>query len=70
MHRAPAVTRIRIMIWLVLLAGIQILGFGLTLARLAYDEWRQRQSAGKMPSAVEDRHGKLEFEPCRTVATM
>jgi hypothetical protein len=29
------------MIWLYLIGGIQILGFGFTLTRLAYDEWQQ-----------------------------
>jgi hypothetical protein len=29
------------MVWLVLVGGIQILGFSFTLTRLAYDEWKQ-----------------------------
>ena len=29
------------MFWLTLITGIQILGFAVTLARLAYDEWQQ-----------------------------
>jgi hypothetical protein len=29
------------MVLLVLVGGVQILGFSFTLARLAYDEWKQ-----------------------------
>jgi len=29
------------MFWLSLIVGTQLLGFGITLVRLAYDEWRQ-----------------------------
>jgi hypothetical protein len=38
-----------IMVWLTLIVGIQVLGFGITLACLIHDEWRQRCAARKNP---------------------
>jgi len=56
------------MVWLVLLGGIQIVGFGFTLTRLAYDEWQQRR-ASMAPAATEDRQSNVEYESWRTATT-
>jgi len=57
------------MIWLILIGGIQILGFGFTLTRLAYDEWQQWRLSRKAPVAKEDRQSQVEYESWRTVTT-
>ena len=57
------------MVWLVLLGGIQILGFGFTLTRLAYDEWQQRRASRMAPAATEDRQSNVEYESWRTATT-
>ena len=54
------------MIWLILVGGIQILGFGFTLTRLAYDEWQQRRASRMAPAAIEDRHSQVEYATWRT----
>ena len=56
------------MVWLVLI-GVQILGFGFTLTRLAYDEWQQWRLSGKAPAAKEDRQSRVEYESWRTAIT-
>ena len=58
------------MVWVVLIAGIQILGFAITLARLAYDEWKQWSVSRKGRSALAGHQHNLEFEPWRATATM
>ena len=50
------------MSWLVLLGGIQFLGLGITLARLAYDEWQQARLSNPVHAASEDRHSRVEYE--------
>ncbi|HVW74969.1 MAG TPA: hypothetical protein VHC39_15135 [Rhizomicrobium sp.] len=57
------------MVWLILIAGIQILGFGFTLARLACDEWRQRRASRMAPAAMEDRQSQVEYASWRTATT-
>lgn len=57
------------MAWLVLIGGIQILGFGLTLTRLAYDEWQQSRLSRRRPAAKQDRQGRVEYESWRTATT-
>lgn len=49
------------MIWLYLMGGLQILGFGFTLTRLAYDEWQQSRAFNIAPAAQEDRHSGVEY---------
>lgn len=49
------------MVWLVLIGGIQILGFGFTLTRLAYDEWQQRRLSRETPAAKEGRQSQVEY---------
>jgi hypothetical protein len=55
------------MIWLILIGGIQILGFGFTLTRLAYDEWQQWRLARK--AAKEGRQSKVEYATWKTATT-
>jgi len=57
------------MVWLILLGGIQILGFGFTLTRLAYDEWQQRRASRTAPAAMEDRPSQVEYATWRTATT-
>jgi len=57
------------MVWLVLLGGIQILGFGFTLTRLAYDEWQQRRASRMAPAVTEDRQSNVEYATWRTATT-
>jgi hypothetical protein len=57
------------MVWLIILGGIQILGFGFTLARLAYDEWQQKRASRRPPAAMEDRQSPTEYGSWRTVTT-
>ena len=57
------------MVWLVLLGGIQIVGFGFTLTRLAYDEWQQRRASRMAPAVTEDRPSNVEYESWRTATT-
>jgi hypothetical protein len=57
------------MIWLVLIGGIQILGFGFTLTRLAYDEWQQRRLSREAPAAKEGRQSHVEYASWRTATT-
>jgi hypothetical protein len=57
------------MFWLYLLGGIQILGFGFTLTRLAYDEWQQSRASRKVPAAQEDRHSEVEYATWKTATT-
>jgi len=43
------------MFWLTLIVAVQFLGFGITLMRLAYDEWQQwriRKEADSCPSTA------------------
>lgn len=47
--------------WLVFLSAIQILGFGFTLLRLAYDEWQQWQLS-KIAAVSEDRQHNMELQ--------
>jgi hypothetical protein len=57
------------MVWLIILGGIQILGFGFTLARLAYDEWQQKRASRRSTAAMEDRQNPMEYGSWRTVTT-
>ena len=57
------------MVWLVLIGGTQILGFGFTLTRLAYDEWQQRRLSRKAAAAKEDRQSRRECESWRIATT-
>lgn len=57
------------MVWLVLLGGIQILGFAFTLTRLAYDEWQQRRASRMAPAAKENRQSQVEYATWRTAIT-
>jgi len=57
------------MVWLILLGGIQILGFGFTLTRLAYDEWQQRRASRMAPAAMEGRQSNVEYATWRTAIT-
>jgi hypothetical protein len=57
------------MIWLVLIGGIQILGFALTLTRLAYDEWQQSRLSRKAPAVNEDGQNRVEYETWKTAKT-
>ena len=57
------------MVWLVLLGGIQILGFGLTLTRLAYDEWQQWRGSERPQRDLEDPADQMEFEQWSIAAT-
>jgi hypothetical protein len=41
------------MFWLTLIVGIQLLGFGITLVRLAYDEWQQWRISGEAARAEQ-----------------
>ena len=49
------------MLWLVLLGGMQILGFGFTLARLVFDEWQQRRASRRAPKAMEGYLNQMEY---------
>jgi hypothetical protein len=55
------------MIWLYLISGVQILGFGFTLTRLAYDEWQQSRASRMTPAAKEDRG--VEYATWKTATT-
>ena len=57
------------MIWLFLISGLHILGFGFTLARLAYEEWQQSRTSRMTPAAKEDRHSEVEFTTWKTATT-
>jgi hypothetical protein len=57
------------MIWLILIGGIQILGFGFTLTRLAYDEWQQWRLSKETPAAKEGRQSQVECASWRTATT-
>jgi hypothetical protein len=57
------------MAWLVLLGGIQILGFGFTLTRLVYDEWQQRRASRMAPAAMENRQSQVEYASWKTATT-
>jgi hypothetical protein len=57
------------MIWLILIGGIQILGFGFTLTRLAYDEWQQWRLSKETPAAKEGRQSQVEYASWRTATT-
>ena len=57
------------MVWLVLKTGIQILGFGFTLIRLAYDEWQRARISAANPGAGKSDRSRLECEPWRTATT-
>ena len=56
------------MVWLLLLVGIQILGFGFTLTRLGYDEWQQWR-ASRTARAKKDRQSSKECESWNTATT-
>lgn len=56
------------MIWLYLIGGLHILGFGFTLTRLAYDEWRQSR-ASRMPAVKEGRPGEVEYATWKIATT-
>jgi hypothetical protein len=58
------------MVWIILIAGVQVLGFAITLAHLAYDEWQQARSSRTKWAALEDRQHNLEFEPWKATSTM
>ena len=49
------------MVWAVLLGGFQILGLGVTLVRLAYDEWEQWRLYKTAPAAKEGRPSQVEY---------
>ena len=49
------------MVWAVLLGGFQILGLGVTLVRLAYDEWEQWRLYKTAPAAKEGRPNQVEY---------
>ena len=57
------------MVWLVLIGGTQILGFGFTLTRLAYDEWQQSRLSRRPPAAKQDCQSRVEYESWRTATT-
>jgi hypothetical protein len=57
------------MIWLILIGGIQILGFGFTLTRLAYDEWQQWRLSRETPAAKGGRRSQVEHASWRTATT-
>ena len=57
------------MVWLILLGGIQILGFGFTLTRLGYDEWQQSRASRMTPAAKEDRPRRVEYATWKTATT-
>ncbi len=57
------------MVWLVILGGMQILGFGFTLTRMAYDEWQHKRASRTAPAAMEDRQNKVEYASWRTATT-
>ena len=57
------------MIWLYLISGLHILGFGFTLTRLAYDEWQQSRASKMTPAAKEDRHSEVEYATWKTATT-
>jgi len=57
------------MVWIILIAVIQVLGFAITLARLAYDEWEQARAFGTKRAALEDRQHNLEFAPWKATST-
>jgi hypothetical protein len=57
------------MVWLVLTGGIQILGFGFTLTRLAYDGWQQRRLSRETPAVKEGRQSQVEYASWRTATT-
>ena len=42
------------MFWLSLIVGAHVLGFGITLGRLAFDEWRQNRLARKVDQGLPD----------------
>jgi hypothetical protein len=57
------------MVWLVILGGMQILGFGFTLTRMAYDEWQHKRASRTAPAAMENRQNKVEYASWRTATT-
>jgi hypothetical protein len=57
------------MIWLYLIGGLHILGFGFTLTRLAYDEWQQSRASRMTPAAKEERPKQVEYASWRTATT-
>ena len=57
------------MIWLYLISGLHILGFGFTLTRLAYDEWQQLRASKMTPAAKEDRHSEVEYATWKPATT-
>jgi hypothetical protein len=57
------------MAWLVLIGGIQILGFGFTLTRLAYDEWQLRRLSPEARAAKEGGQSQVEYASWRTATT-
>jgi hypothetical protein len=58
------------MVWVVMIAGMQVLGIGATLGRLAYDEWNQWRLSQTRPAAMAGHQHNSEFEPWRATATM
>jgi hypothetical protein len=66
--RAPARTG-KIMFWLVVLATVQLFGFGITLVRLTYDEWKQHRERIVM-AELEDRQDQVELKLWKAAATM
>ena len=57
------------MIWLYLIGGLHILGFGFTLTRLAYDEWQQSRSSRMTPAAKKDCSLEVEYATWKTTTT-
>ncbi len=57
------------MIWLYLVGGFQVLGWGFTLIRLAYDEWQQSRASERAPAAQEDRPSEKEYATWNTATT-
>jgi hypothetical protein len=57
------------MIWLYLIGGLHILGFGFTITRLAYDEWQQLRASKMTPAAKEDRHSEVEYATWKPATT-
>lgn len=54
------------MFWLTLIVGMQVFGFGVTLGRLAYDEWQQWRLSSNAQKAS---WGPLDHDRARVLIT-